>query len=162
MRIAAAAATRAKCLVLTPGRCLPQRSAWPMIGIFNSYVEIEKWVSELHEDYAESTVSSVFATFSTFLNAAVRARIIPASPCSGIRARPATMRRSASWPHRCKRYARRCGCTSPGLGLGGFTLCLTDFYTGGRWGELAGQQRHEYGRRCSRTIVAASAGFGGT
>jgi integrase len=31
-----------------------------------------------------------------------------------------------------------------GLGLGGFTLCLADFYTGCRWGELAGQQRHEY------------------
>ncbi|TCO55694.1 N-terminal phage integrase SAM-like domain-containing protein [Actinocrispum wychmicini] len=59
---------------------LPQWSAWPLIGIFNSYVEIEKWVSELHEDYAESTVASVFATFSTMLNAAVRARIIPASP----------------------------------------------------------------------------------
>src|SRR2546430_2175702 len=42
---------------------LPQWSAWPLIGIFNSYVEIEKWVSELHEDYAESTVSSIFATF---------------------------------------------------------------------------------------------------
>ncbi|WP_240686711.1 tyrosine-type recombinase/integrase [Amycolatopsis suaedae] len=31
-----------------------------------------------------------------------------------------------------------------GLGLGGFVLCLADFYTGGRWGELVGQQRHEY------------------
>ncbi|WP_193441143.1 integrase [Actinosynnema sp. ALI-1.44] len=31
-----------------------------------------------------------------------------------------------------------------GLGISGFTLCLTDLYTGARWGELAGQQRHEY------------------
>ncbi|TCO55693.1 integrase [Actinocrispum wychmicini] len=31
-----------------------------------------------------------------------------------------------------------------GLGLGGFTLCLLDLYTGGRWSELAGQQKHEY------------------
>lgn len=31
-----------------------------------------------------------------------------------------------------------------GLGLGGFTLGLLDFYAGGRWGELVGQQRHEY------------------
>ncbi|WP_246258190.1 hypothetical protein [Amycolatopsis anabasis] len=46
-------------------------------GIFNSYIEIEKWVSELHEEYAESTVASVFATFSIFLNAAARARMIP-------------------------------------------------------------------------------------
>jgi hypothetical protein len=33
---------------------------------------------------------------------------------------------------------------SCGLGLAGFTLCLMDLYTGGRWGELVGQHRHEY------------------
>lgn len=31
-----------------------------------------------------------------------------------------------------------------GLGLSGFTLCLADLYTGARWSELVGQQRHEY------------------
>lgn len=31
-----------------------------------------------------------------------------------------------------------------GLGLAGFVLGLLDFYTGARWGELVGQQRHEY------------------
>lgn len=123
---------------------LPQWSAWPMIGIFNSYIEIEKWVSELHEDYAESTVSSVFATFSTFLNAAVRARIIPASPCSGIRVSSGDYapERLVASPVQALRAAMRL--YESGLGLGGFTLCLIDFYTGGRWGELAGQQRHEY------------------
>jgi hypothetical protein len=30
------------------------------------------------------------------------------------------------------------------LGRGGFTLCVMDAYTGARWGELVGQQRHEY------------------
>ena len=77
--------TAAKYRAHLDNQLLPQWAAWPLIGIFNSYVEIEKWVSELHDDYAESTVASVFATFSTFLNAAVRARIIPASPCSGVR-----------------------------------------------------------------------------
>ncbi|WP_240686760.1 N-terminal phage integrase SAM-like domain-containing protein [Amycolatopsis suaedae] len=42
---------------------LPQWSAWPMIGIFNGYVEIEKWLSELHEDYTDTTVASIFAAF---------------------------------------------------------------------------------------------------
>lgn len=51
---------------------LPQWSAWPLIAIFNSHAEIVKLVSELHEDRAESTVASIFATFSTFLNAARR------------------------------------------------------------------------------------------
>ncbi len=115
-----------------------------MIGIFNSYIEIEKWVSELHEDYAESTVSSIFATFSTILNAAVRARIIPASPCSGIRVTSGEYapERLVASPVQALRAAMRL--YEAGLGLGGFTLCLVDFYTGGRWGELAGQQRHEY------------------
>ena len=31
-----------------------------------------------------------------------------------------------------------------GLGKSGFVLCLMDFYTGARWGELVGRQRHEY------------------
>ena len=31
-----------------------------------------------------------------------------------------------------------------GLGMSGFVLCLMDFYTGARWGELVGQQRHVY------------------
>ena len=31
-----------------------------------------------------------------------------------------------------------------GLGKSGFVLCLMDFHTGARWGELVGRQRHEY------------------
>jgi hypothetical protein len=101
-------------------------------------------VSELHEDYAESTVSSFFATFSTFLNAAVRARIIPASPCSGIRVTSGeyALERLVASPVQALRAAMRLH--ESGLGLGGFSLCLVDVYTGARWGELVGQQRHEY------------------
>jgi integrase len=136
--------TAAKYRAHLDNQLLPQWSAWPLIGIFNSYVEIEKWVSELHEDFAESTVSSVFATFSTFLNAAVRARIIPASPCSGIRVTSGEYapERLVASPVQGLRAAMRL--YEAGLGLSGFTLCLADLYTGGRWGELAGQQRHEY------------------
>jgi integrase len=123
---------------------LPQWAAWPLIGIFNGYVEIERWLSELHEDYADSSVSSIFAAFSTVLSAAVRARMIPANPCAGVRvssgefeseklvASPAQALRAAMRLYEC------------GLGAPGFVLCLMDFYTGGRWGELVGQQRHEY------------------
>ncbi|WP_439379707.1 hypothetical protein [Amycolatopsis lexingtonensis] len=77
---------------------LPQWKASPLIAIFNGYVEIERWLSDLHEDYAESSVTSYFALFSTILNGAVRARMIPANPCSI---------RSGCWPRR----RRRCGCT---------------------------------------------------
>ncbi|MFC0107962.1 tyrosine-type recombinase/integrase [Kibdelosporangium aridum] len=123
---------------------LSQWSDWPLIGIFNSYVEIEKWVSELHEDYAESTVASVFASFSTVLNAAVRARLIPASPCSGIRVTSGEYapERLVASPVQGLRAAMRL--YESGLGLSGFVLCLADLYTGCRWSELAGQQKHEY------------------
>lgn len=40
-----------------------------------------------------------------------------------------------------------------GLGMSGFVVCLMDVYTGARWGELVGQQWHEYDaeRRESRS-----------
>jgi integrase len=123
---------------------LPQWSGWPMIGIFNSYVEIEKWLSQLHDEYAESTVSSIFALFSTIMNAGVRARVIPANPCHGVRvtAGEFDIERLVASPVQALRAAMRL--YECGLGLSGFVLCLMDFYTGGRWGELTGQQRHEY------------------
>jgi hypothetical protein len=67
---------------------------WPLILIFNNHLEVQSWVTELHEELAEPTVASVFAMFSTVMNVAVRARKIPASPCQGIRV-------SARWspPH---------------------------------------------------------------
>jgi integrase len=132
---------------------LPQWSAWPLIGIFNSYVEIEKWVSELHEDYAESTVASIFAAFSMFMNAAVRARHIPANPCYGVKVTSGAFETEhlVASPVQGLRAAMRL--YASGLGLSGFTLCLMDFYTGGRWGELVGQQRHEYdAERCAISI----------
>ncbi|MFJ7213509.1 hypothetical protein [Amycolatopsis sp. NPDC098790] len=74
--------TVAKYRSFLDSQLLPQWKAWPLVAIFNGYVEIERWLSELHEDYAES---SDFALFSTILNAAVRARRIPANPCNGVR-----------------------------------------------------------------------------
>jgi integrase len=122
---------------------LPQWQTWPLIGIFNSSLEIEKWVSELHEEYADSTVSTIFALFSTVANAAVRARMIPASPCQGIRVTSGEfdVDRLVATPVQVLRAAMR---LYESAGLGGFVLCLMDAYTGARWGELVGQQPHEY------------------
>lgn len=122
---------------------LPQWQAWPLIGIFNSSLEIEKWVSELHEEYADSTVSTIFALFSTVMNAAVRARMIPASPCQGIRVTSGEfdVDRLVATPVQVLRAAMR---LYESVGLGGFVLCLMDAYTGARWSELVGQQQHEY------------------
>ncbi len=136
--------TLAKYRSFLDNHLLPQWSSWPLAGIFNSYVEIEKWLSELHEDYADSTVSSVFAFFSTVLGAAVRARKIPANPCSGVRVTSGEFEteRLVATPVQALRASMRL--YESGLGLAGFALGLLDFYTGARWGELVGQQRHEY------------------
>lgn len=114
-----------------------------MIGIFNCSLEIEKWVSELHEEYTDPTVSTIFALFSTVMNAAVRARMIPASPCQGIRVTSGEfdVSRLVATPVQVLRAAMR---LYESLGLGGFVLCLMDAYTGARWSELVGQQPHEY------------------
>jgi hypothetical protein len=45
--------TKAKYRSVIDNHLLPQWQSWPMIGIFNSSLEIEKWVSELHEEYAD-------------------------------------------------------------------------------------------------------------
>ncbi|MEV0682148.1 hypothetical protein AB0I60_37070 [Actinosynnema sp. NPDC050436] len=123
---------------------MPQWRAWPMIGIFNSYVEIEAWLSKLHDEYADTSVASIFATFSTILNAGVRARVIPANPCYGIRVTGGEFEneRLVASPVQALRAAMRLHESE--MGLAGFTLCLLDFYSGGRWGELVGQERHEY------------------
>jgi hypothetical protein len=56
--------TRDKCRTHLDVHLLPQWQDWSVIRIFNGYIEIEKWVSELHEDLTESTVASVFVTRS--------------------------------------------------------------------------------------------------
>jgi len=89
-------------------------------------------------------VASYFALFSTILNAAVRARMIPANPCSGVRVSSGEFdsERLVATPAQALRAAMRL--YEQGLGMSGFVLCLMDVYTGARWGELVGQQRHEY------------------
>jgi integrase len=135
--------TVAKYRLVLHNQLLPQWEAWPLIGIFNGYIEIEKWVSELHEHYADSTVSTIFATFSTIMKAAAKARCIPASPCPGIRVTSGEYPtdKLVATPLQVLRAAMR---LYRPLGLSGFVLCLMDAYTGGRWGELDGQQPHEY------------------
>lgn len=135
--------TAAKYWTMFNNQLAPQWETWPLIGIYNGHVEIEKWVSTLHEDYADSTVSTVFALFSSIMKAAFKAHCIPANPCVGIRVTSGeyTTERFVATPVQMLRAAMR---LYERVGLPGFVLCLMDAYTGCRWGELAGQQRHEY------------------
>ncbi|WP_228004742.1 hypothetical protein [Amycolatopsis sp. YIM 10] len=135
---------------------LPKWKGWPMVVIYHDYVEIEKWLSKLDENYTESSVASYFALFSTIMGvAADRAKIIPGNPCRGVRVGSGDYEeeRLVASPVQILRAAMRL--YERGLGLGGFTLCLLDGYTGARWGELVGQQRHEYDPERRRIRICA-------
>ncbi|MGH3484718.1 MAG: tyrosine-type recombinase/integrase [Nocardioidaceae bacterium] len=123
---------------------LPKWESWSMMAIFNSHLEIQKWVTELHTEYEESSVRTYFGTFSTIMNAAVRARVIPANPCAGIRVTEGAWEseKLVATPVQVLRASMRL--YENGLGLGGLVLGLLNSYTGARWGELAGQTRREY------------------
>lgn len=122
---------------------LPKWQNWSLITIFNSHLETEKWVTELHEGHTESSVASYFALFSTIMNAAVRARMIPANPCVGVQVTSGDTEadRLIATPVQGLRAAMRLYETA---GLCGFVLCLMDLFTGARWGELVGQTVDEY------------------
>jgi integrase len=135
--------TQAKYRSHLDNHVLPQWEDWPLILIFNNHLEIQGWVNELHEELAEPTVASIFALFSTIMNAAVRARKIPASPCHGVRVTTGEYEaeRQVATPVQFLRAALR---LYDSLGTVGFVLTLMDGYTGARWSELVGLQPHEY------------------
>ncbi|KAB2341636.1 hypothetical protein F8566_40815 [Actinomadura rudentiformis] len=124
---------------------LPQWEDWPLILIVNNHLEVQGWVNELHDSLAESTVASVFSLFSTIMNAAVRARKIPASPCQGIRVTSGgdEVERLVATPVQVLRAALRMADLA---GYPGFVLTLMDAYTGARWSELISQWPGLYDR----------------
>src|SRR5262249_200259 len=122
---------------------LPRWEDWPLVLIFNSHLEIQGWVNELHDDLAEPTVSSMFALFSTIMNAAVRARKIPLTPCHGIRVATGEYEpgRQVATPVQFARAALR---MHDLMGYQGFVLTLMNGYTGARWSELISQKPGQY------------------
>lgn len=135
--------TRAKYRCYLDPHILPAWGEWPLISIFNSHVDIQGWVTEMHEHLSESSIASVFALFSTILNTAVRARRIPANPCNGIRVTSGDYEaeRQVATPAQMLRAAMRLHHT---FGRAGFVLCLLNAYTGARWSELVALEPHEY------------------
>jgi integrase len=131
---------------------LPHWSTWPLGALFHGHLEIERWVSLLHQRYSESSVAAYFALMSTIMNSAVRSHLLPANPCAGVRVTSGgyELDKLVATPAQVLRAAMRLH--DSGLGLGGFVLCLANVYTGARWGELVGQQRREY-HAAARAIV---------
>jgi hypothetical protein len=61
--------TAAKYRSVIDNQLLPQWRVRPMMGSSTVRWRLKSWVSELHEEYADSKVSTVFATFFTVMNA---------------------------------------------------------------------------------------------
>ncbi|GAA2638153.1 hypothetical protein SMC26_22965 [Actinomadura fulvescens] len=144
--------TRAKYRSQLDNHVLPQWEDWPLVALLDAYMEIQGWVNELHEELKESTVASVFALFSTILNAAVRARKVPFSPCQGIKVTSGeqVVERLVATPLQFLRVALR----MEGLmGYSGFVLTLLDGYTGARWSELISQKPNQYDKDLKRFPV---------
>ncbi|GAB3979262.1 integrase [Actinoallomurus acanthiterrae] len=135
--------TEAKYRSYLKNHILPQWEGWPLIVIFNNHLEIQGWVNELHDELAEPTVASIFALFSTIMNAAVRARKIPVSPCHGIRVTTGDYEteRQVATPVQFLRAALRMYDLA---GFQGFVLTLMNGYTGARWSELISQKPGQY------------------
>ncbi|MCK2243661.1 MULTISPECIES: site-specific integrase [unclassified Crossiella] len=146
--------TASKYRIYLDAHLIPEWGEWSLIDIARSYMMIEKWVTALHEDYADSTVAAIFAYFSTILNKAEAAQIIPSNPCRHVRVtRGFAVDHLVASPVQALRGAMRLY-ESP-LGLSGFTLCLSAFFSGARWGELAGELRSEYDRDGQRIGITA-------
>lgn len=135
--------TRAKYRSYLDRHILPQWEAWPLGAVFNDYLEIERWVRDLHEELAEPSVASVFAYFSRLLEVAVKARRIPANPARGVRVTSGEYEaeRQVATPAQFLRAALRLHET---FGRAGFVLALMNGYTGARWSELVALRPHDY------------------
>jgi integrase len=121
-----------------------------------SALEITAWIKSLRQRYAASTVTGIVTVFSMMLDDAVDEHLIPASPVHRRRRRgrrrdhaPTRNERVWAMPEHVLRIAdqaRTLGGPSAAL------LVITAAWTGCRWGELAGLQRHHVDLR-RRTIT---------
>jgi len=137
------ATTRAKYRSHLDQHLLPQWQHWSLGAILTSYLEIEQWVKDLHEDLSEPSVASVFASFSKVMEAAAKSRKIPANPARGVRITSGEYepQHQVATPVRTLRAAMRLG---KSFGHAGFVLTLLNFYTGARWSEQVGLGPHDY------------------
>jgi integrase len=105
---------------------------------------INVWASSLRRSgYADSTVATIVKVLSMMLADAAQERLIPANPVRAQRRgrRHHTRRREITWatPHQVVAVAVQAGeLAGPWAAM----LLITAAWTGARWGELTGLQRH--------------------
>jgi len=97
---------------------------------------VKAWVKDLNRRRAPATVASILSLLSMLLGEAVEERRIPINPCRRLRGTaPPRPERPWATAQQVADIATRV--TTPNQ-----TLIITAAYTGMRWGELAGLQRH--------------------
>ena len=135
--------TRAKYDSFLKNHILPEWENWELGELMGAHLEITGWVKDLHEELMESSVASIFACFSTIMNAAVAARKIQASPCPHVKVTSGSYEAEhlVAEPVQAVQASIRLGEAG---GLSDLVLCMMDFWTGARWSELVGQTHAEY------------------
>jgi integrase len=108
-----------------------------------SGLDARMWALGLRDRYADATVATIMKLLSMVLADAVRERLIPANPIYPARRgrRPFRVRPRTVWadPEQVLRVGLR-ACELVGGWAG--VLIVTAGWTGARWGELLGLQRH--------------------
>jgi integrase len=140
--IEVAPATEAQYRSLGRNHILPR---WGSVGIGAiAGVAVKIWAKQLRANgYAESTVSTIVKILSMMLADATDERLIVANPIRanrrGRRRRARPVERQWTTPERALLIALQAGQLS---GLWATALLITAAWTGARWGELTGLQRH--------------------
>ncbi|MDU0293962.1 tyrosine-type recombinase/integrase [Saccharothrix longispora] len=115
---------------------------------------VAAWRKKLAADYAPSTVVTIVKVLSMMLADAVDDRLIPANPIRprrrGKRTREKTRERVWATHQQALRIADNAALL---LGPWAGTLMVTAAWTGARWGELAGLQRHNTHLDDARIVI---------
>lgn len=137
-----APATEAQYLSLADNHILARWGSTPIGEL--SGTDIHIWASKLRRaGYADATVTTIIKVMSMMLADAAAERLIPANPIRPQRRgrRHHTRRREIAWatPEQALRIALQAARL---VGDWAAALIITAAWTGARWGELTGLQRH--------------------
>jgi integrase len=106
---------------------------WETVGLRHvHYTLVARWVGELDQKYAASTVVKIVSTFSKIMKDAMRARLIASSPVEGVRL-PKIERKEVRIP-----TAKQVALLTEKIDPRYRAWTITAAYSGLRFGELAG------------------------
>ncbi|MFF4320704.1 tyrosine-type recombinase/integrase [Streptomyces sp. NPDC001568] len=125
---------------------LPHWAAWEMGDI--TRMDVQTWIRVLvDKEVGASAITRAYNLTSSIMRAAVDDDVLPVSPCRSIDL-PAIAVKPPQWFTLDQAQSILDELSAPWR-----TMCLLGFYTGLRWGELAGLHSHRIDRRRSRLFV---------